>query len=141
MSPFQGVSKRARERGISAWLVTWDWAGEHASRHPRVVAILNPRMSGSRVAEIVERLYSESEYDPSEQIEVLLHPERNPYRAQFGSINGVQWEGQVICGHNPYLFARLVRGLRAVEIDGEEQFAWEEIDRPNLKLHLETKAE
>ncbi|MFP6888323.1 MAG: hypothetical protein VCF07_00995, partial [Nitrospinota bacterium] len=57
----------------------------------------------------------------------------NPYPAEFNKIKGVTWEGQIICGHNPYIYARLVEGLK-VETDreGNENLKWNERPPPKL---------
>ena len=114
--------KHGEVRGISAWLVTWEHAGEHAKPRQRVAAVLNPRLSGQKVLEIVELLYANEPYNPSERIAVARSRRSNPYPARFGSLEGVPWEGEIVCGHNPWLEARLVRNLRAKpDSTGEEQ--------------------
>ncbi len=131
MSP----KKRRKERGISAWLVTWEHAGDHAKPRQRVAAVLNPRLSGQRVRELVELLYANELYDPSERIAFIKDRGRNPYPAQFGSLGGVPWTGEIVCGHNPWLEARIVDNLRAVK-DGEgaEQFDWNERPKPRAQV-------
>jgi hypothetical protein len=118
-------------RGLAAWLVTWEHIGDHARPSERVAAVLGPRLSGRRVAEIVELLYANASYDPSERIALLKNGAPNPYPARFGSLRGASWEGEICCGHNPWLQARLVDNLR-VECDpsGAEQFVWDERRRP-----------
>jgi hypothetical protein len=49
--------KRKASRKSRAWLVTWEWAGDHAKRTDKVVAIFGPRLGGERVRELVEFLY------------------------------------------------------------------------------------
>ena len=51
------MSGRKTNRKRKAWLVTWEWAGDHAKRADKVAAILNPRLGGDRVRELVEFLY------------------------------------------------------------------------------------
>jgi hypothetical protein len=133
-------AKKHREaRGISAWLVTWEHAGEHAKPRQRVAAVLNPRLSGQKVLEIVELLYANESYDPSERIAVVKNRRSNPYPARFGALEGVPWEGEIVCGHNPWLEARLVRNLRAQpDSTGEEQFLWEERPKPRLLRAFQT---
>jgi|SRR5271170_1825578 len=46
-----------KQRGYSAWLVTWEWSGEHAAVEDKVAEILDPRSSPNRVQQIVELLY------------------------------------------------------------------------------------
>lgn len=120
-----------RSRGVAAWLVTWEHSGEHARPPERVAAVLGPRMPGRRVAEIVELLYANASYDPAERIALIRRGVHNPYPARFGTLRGVPWEGEITCGHNPWLEARLVDNLR-VECDssGADRFAWDERPRP-----------
>jgi len=60
--PSTGGMTMARTTGVRAWLITWDWDGDHA-RHdgPRHV-VVNWRRSAKYVADSVERLYAQSEY-------------------------------------------------------------------------------
>ena len=117
----------------TAWLITWEWIAEHAKKDSKIVSILNYRLSGLRVREYVERRYVDSEYNLREQLSYAKSPKNNPYPAEFGKINGVSWQDQIICGHNPYLEARKVKNIR-VEVDsnGEEHLEWEEIPPPKL---------
>lgn len=117
--------------GVAAWLVTWEHSGDHAKPTERVAAVLRPRVPGRRVAEIVELLYANASYEPSERISLLRRGARNAYPARFGTLRGIPWEGEIFCGHNPWLEARLVDNLR-VERDsaGAERFAWDERPRP-----------
>lgn len=52
------MGKTKGERGIRAWLITWEWFGDHAEPDRKVVAVLNPRWSGNRVKEHVEILHA-----------------------------------------------------------------------------------
>jgi hypothetical protein len=117
----------------TAWLVTWEWAGDHAKPAEKVVAVLNPRLGGKRVRELVELLYIQSGATLAEKLTWALHPSRNPYPAQCGILDGAPWEGEVTCSHNPWLFARLVDSI-VVEpgADGKERATWKERPKPDL---------
>ena len=119
-------------RKMKAWLVTWEWSGEHAKRTEKVAAIFNPRSGAERIRAFVEFLYL-NEYTLSERMKYARHPQQNPYRAQFGALSGVPWTGQIYCGHNPYLFARLVDEVM-VERDaaGKEHLQWKERSKPDI---------
>ena len=92
-----------------------------------VAAAFDPHLSGRRIQEFVELIYL-SEGTLSERMDFALDKRKNPYPAQFGALDGVRWEGQIYCGHNPYLFARLVDDLR-VQCDehGKERAIWTEL--------------
>ncbi len=77
----------------SAWLITWEAAGEHArvNDEKKVVAVLNYRWTGRKVREFVEQLYASLEYSPSDKVRVARKSLDNPYPAQFGQAGGAPW--------------------------------------------------
>ncbi|WP_141246941.1 hypothetical protein [Halomonas salipaludis] len=88
-----------------AWLVRWQWIGEHASVKRPVVALLQPRLGQKKVAEIVRTLYSAAgNYSLAEQAEYTKHPDAAPYQAEI-STRGITY------GHHPWLEAIYVRDL------------------------------
>ena len=110
--------------GRSAWLVTWDWMGDHAEVAPTevIAGIFSSRLSYRTVMQLVEALYAAREYDATDKLSALTH---NPYKAELetveitisGITQRVRSQGEVICGHNPFLRARLVDGLRPADDD------------------------
>jgi hypothetical protein len=93
---------------MKAWLVTWEWIGEHAKRDGKVAAVLNSRLSQSKVKKLVEFLYLTEYYTVSEKMAVAQRKKDNPYPARAETTRN----GPLIdCGHNPHLLARLVDGL------------------------------
>ena len=121
--------KSARQNGRKAWLVTWEWSGDHAQREQKVAAVFRPQLSGKRVRELVECLYSFSEYTPRERMAFGLGLSPNPYPARFGTLDSISWEGVITCGHNPWLEARLVDDL---VIDENDQPNYTPRKRPTL---------
>jgi hypothetical protein len=115
-------------RGAKAWLVTWEWCGEHAKRDEKVAAVFDSRVSPGRIREYVELLYAHETYTLSERIAWCLgNQNRNPYPAEFVKLEGVPWEGEIHCGHNPYLRARLVDELTIRRgKDGKETPTWKD---------------
>ena len=116
---------RPKSKGKSAWLITWEWQGDRARVEQPVVTFLNPRWSGERVRRLVEVLYAIMNYTLNENLACSVRRNANPYPAKFNKINGVTWDGQIICGENPWLFARLVDNIN-IEIseDGKERVTW-----------------
>lgn len=124
---------RKNSNGYSAWLVTWEWSGEQQKREPKVVAVFDPRWSGEHVREYVEFLYAQYEYTLEERAKLVLTKSKNPYPAQFGDLGGVPWTGQIFCGHNPWLFARLVENLSTMRDEtGGELATWQERPKPDI---------
>jgi len=102
-----------------AWLLTWEWIGEHAAVEDRIAGILRPRLSREKVSEIVEYLYAFHTYSLSELAYYARRPKDNPYKAQ--------WEhNHCFCGHNPYLHANYVHELVVFEDpnSGLETIEW-----------------
>jgi hypothetical protein len=113
-----------KQRGYCAWLVTWEWSGDHAAVKDKVAEILNPRTSPERVRQIVELLYHR-EASLSEKVTWRLLKRNQPYTADFEFIGGVTWKGQIVCGHNPWLLARLVDDLTIeTDAEGQEYATW-----------------
>jgi hypothetical protein len=123
--------------GYSAWLVTWE--GTDVSRDPasRIVEILDPRMSPKRVRHVVELLYHRGATH-QEKIRWRLRKEPQPYGAEFATVAGGQWEGRIVCGHSPWLSARLVDHLKVwYDDDGTERASWDERASPReVKANL-----
>lgn len=127
------IRRRPFKVGTSVWLVTWDWVGDYAKPDHKIVAVFNLRWSPSMVREYVEFLYANSEYSPSERIS-YSQKRFNPYPAEFSRVRGVAFSGVIKCGHNPWLYARIVDNLHIVEEpDGTERLAWSDRPVPNFE--------
>jgi hypothetical protein len=91
-------------------------------------------------------LYALLNYAPAEHLRMAKYSRPYvPYEAQFRTTNtGVPHDVGMICGHNPYIEARLARDLRLIETDGSAVLRWKEPDRlicnPRT-LHIERKDE
>lgn len=96
------------KRNQKAWLLTWEWTGDHAVVEDNIAGILRPRLSREMVGKIVESLYAIHEYSLSELAYYSRRPKENPYVAQWHN-NGC------ICGHNPSLHANYVHKLNVTE--------------------------
>ena len=122
-----------KSRGSVVWLITWEWCGEHAKRDDKVAAVLNSRLPAEQVRRIVEFVYTSAYNSLSERLSYATGKAQNPYAASFSTLGRVKWEGQITCGHNPYLFARLVDNFIVKQNqDGEEEAEWKERPRPNI---------
>jgi hypothetical protein len=121
-----------RHRGRVAWLVTRHWVADHPKWE--VAAILSSRLGGVRVREFVELIYLTSGYFTLSEELAIAWPRhgRIPYAARFGQTeDGEPWSGEILCGDDPFLRARLVDDL-TVERDagGKETAVWKERKRP-----------
>jgi hypothetical protein len=87
-----------------------------------IAAILRPQTSPDTVKRMMELLYAAREYYPADKLDALAN---NPYPARFGTVTveqalqdgetftqTVPYTGQIYCGHNPFLYGRLVDNLR-----------------------------
>jgi hypothetical protein len=99
---------------------------------------LPSRTNPKWVAKFVELVYAGAMYEPDELVAFTTKPQDNPYRATFprrlpdryGPGNMV-WPVAVVCGHNPYVAAKLVENLRAVPAEnGTSTLHWDPIQPP-----------
>lgn len=105
--------------------------------------ILRPQTSSDTVKRIVELLYAAREYHPADKLGALT---RNPYPAQFNTVEieqplrdgevfkqTVPFAGQIVCGHNPFLYARLVDNLRLRDsTNPNADLIWDERPHPGV---------
>jgi hypothetical protein len=89
------------------------------------------------VRRIVEVLHANRQYTPDEMLYAIQRGGHNPYLAEFGTAQfevragewvWVSWMGEVVCGHNPYLVARLATVWASR--DGTGGVEWEDHPRP-----------
>ena len=121
-----------RESLRSAWLVTWEWSGDHARVEDPVVALFNRPWDGKAVRLIVEQLYSALKYSISDKFAVARNRKNTPYPAQARDIDGIPWLGEISCGNNPWLRARIVENVRLeIDTNGRRILNWDE--RPPVK--------
>jgi hypothetical protein len=123
-------------KAIKAWVVRWEWAGDHAAVDQPIAAVLRPQISGRQILRIVEILYAARQYEPDEMLSAIRRNGHQPYPARFGTVEvdpdgrghwrHVPWKGEIVCGHNPYLVARLAKVWPA----GDGLIEWEDDPRP-----------
>jgi hypothetical protein len=124
--------KKTRVLLKKAWLITWDWIGDHARRDLKVVAIISSRRSSRWVQEFIEQRFVDLEYTLSERVAYARNRKKSPYLVELDRLGGVPWHGRMTCGPNPHLYARLVKNLRVVvDAKENEQLEWDEIPRPD----------
>lgn len=112
---------------MKAWIIKWNWIGEHAAVERPVVAILSARTSPNEVRKCVEFLYTVTHASLREQMEQARYndPAQPPYPAEFARGDGVLFQGRITCGNNPFLEAYQVENIRLVTSDGgDETLEW-----------------
>lgn len=102
-----------------AWLLIWEWIGDHAAVEDRIAGILLPRLSSEKITEIVEYIYALHAYSLSELAYYAKRPKDNSYKARWES-------NHCYCGHNPSLHANYVYNLVVIEDpdSGLETIEW-----------------
>jgi len=92
---------------MKVWLVTWEWDGDSTRVVDRVAAVLDNRYSSQSVARFVEFLYARATSNVKELLHYARHRKNNPYQAKIGiTINDISHGDRIVCGANPYLYAR-----------------------------------
>lgn len=149
--PERARARRRRLPGISAWLVQWVSADvadrpltEAAPRsRRRVAAILSPRISHDRVAEVANAIFLAEHAEPDYMLAVYRlgressrSPGASPVTPTYAMLE-VEMDGHVFrgpfvgrfrIGRDPCLYARKVRNLREIA-DGT--LDWDEIAMPS----------
>ena len=127
-----------------AWLITWDWAGDHAKVDDKLVAVLNYRFSSSTIERIIEQVYVSSNFAFHEQLAYAKSRKHSPYRVEYGTVEIRQktrakstlpsvfpFADDMMYGDNPWLWARVVYDLEAyTDEGGHEHLRWKERQRP-----------
>jgi hypothetical protein len=128
---------------MKAWLLTWEWIGDHARVRDPFVAILSSRKSDRSVAEFVEYYYLLMTSSAKEIASFVNRPKNIPYKAERTvQINDVPHGDRITCGHNPFVYARKVSDLVVAHIHDQtvESIKWKEPpifkweDRNRLKI-------
>ena len=69
-----------------AWLITWEWAGDHEEVDSKLVAVLSYRFSNSTIERIIEQVYASSCFAFHEQLAYAKSRKHNPYRVQYRTV-------------------------------------------------------
>src|ERR1700730_8800889 len=112
----------------SAWVITQ----EGTRLETEVIGILSARKSANLAKQHVEWLYALLHYGPAEHMGLAQYNSpSNPYEAQFMTTNtGVPVENTIVCGHNPFLVARLAKDVTLVDTVGvQPRLKWTNPDR------------
>jgi hypothetical protein len=118
----------AKVRSSRAWLVTL----ESTDKPPQVISVFRAQRSAEFVRDYVEQYYIDTFYSLQEKLLYAQSRKNNPYPATFDRLDGISWQGRITCGHNPYLYARLVLKLRVQSSPQGDRLVWEESPVPNL---------
>lgn len=116
----------AKVRSARAWLVTL----ESTEKPPVVVSIFKAQRSAGFVREYMEQYYIDNFYSIQEKLVYAQSRKNNPYPATFETLDGVPWLARITCGHNPYLYGRLVLKLRIIKGEQGDHLTWEESPIP-----------
>jgi hypothetical protein len=114
-------------RKIKAWVVTWEWIGDHAKRDEVFLAALDSRLSPDTVRGYVELLYLSQCSSLSDRVAYARSRKAVPFPAKFMDIEGVPWHVAIHCGDNPFLLARRVDDLIVnTDAEGKQGATWKE---------------
>jgi hypothetical protein len=116
---------------MMAWLITWNKSGNHEQMDNTIAAILNYSLPAEKVREIVELLYVDRYASLSERLAYARDRKNNPYPAECNTTDGVSVNTGITCGHDPWLYARIVDNIILnIAIDGKESLSWKEREKP-----------
>ena len=121
-----------KPRGRSVWLVLWEKVGTHVEIPREIAAVISSRRSPDAVREIVELLYAYENLSAGEKLR-NVGAKQKVYPAEFDTISGIPWKGEIRCGHNPCLVARRVDDFIVNE---DESIMYSRRVRPKFNLEL-----
>jgi len=110
---------------MKAWIIRWEWMGEHASHEHPLIAVLSARCGIEDIRKFIERHYLVVTATIGEQIEYARY--RNPREPAYPvevSVGGV-----IHCGYNPFIVAR--RG-KDVHLNEDGHLVWTEGDQKRM---------
>jgi hypothetical protein len=114
---------------MRAWLLTWVFTSTEPKE--KVVAILPARRSDRSVAELMELLVQRAMSGAGSALHYLHRRKQLVHKAQTPLvINKVPHGQRVLCGHDPWLYGRVVSELKVVvdQQSGDEVLLWVEPD-------------
>jgi len=108
---------------MKAWLITWDWNGDHAKVGNPLIAIFSARRSKKFISDYIQQYYLMATSSASDIAYYMNRTNRIPYKPnnQLGSSG-------IVCGDNPWIDARVVSSLM-IETDDDkdiEILTWQE---------------
>lgn len=129
-----------------AWLLTWEWIGNHALIRDKFAAVISSRCSDNTIEKILELYYVSSYLSLHEQFAYVKSNKHCPYKVQHNTIAvpermqkecsllpQVPFADSMIIGENPWLWARLVCDLETwIDENNVEYLRWRE--RENISL-------
>lgn len=98
--------------------------GDHAAVERQLVAVLSGRVGHRRVRDFVRLFWAAHQLDADELI-AQAKGVAMPYEPQFGRLANAVYTGEITCGHNPWIYARLVANLRTERVDDARRLMWE----------------
>ena len=82
----------AGKEGSKAWIIRWEWDGDHAAVKDRFIVALPSRLGGKSIRTFVERYYASQFLSQSEQLHCMVR-KRSP-KPVSSTIRGGRLEGQ-----------------------------------------------
>ncbi len=114
---------------MKAWLITWECVTVEPP--DRLAAILTSRKSDEYIADLMELFVQRATYGASEMAYYANRKNKRVHKAQTPLIiHNVPHGNRVMCGHDPWLYGRIVNNLKIVvdEVKGVEILSWREPD-------------
>jgi hypothetical protein len=135
-----GIVKGTIAKLHRAWLLTWEWAGNHIELNDKFVAVISSRYTDNSVKKILEQYYVSKYLSFHEQFAFAKSSKHLPYKIQNTVIeiseqlqektslpSRIPFAESMIIGGNPWLWARIVYELETwINEDGVEYLKWRE---------------
>lgn len=112
-----------------AWLITWEDKNNLSFSVDKVIAIISSRVGSDKIASFIEQYYMVNNYTLENKFFFSSKSKFNPFSVIYAKTDeGLSYTGDMKCGNNPYIHARIVKNLKYIFKDSQEQLNWEDID-------------
>lgn len=112
-----------------AWLITWEDNNNLSFSVDKVIAIISSRVASDKVATFIEQYYMANNYTLENKFFFSSKSKSNPFSVIYAKTDeGLSYTGDMKCGNNPYIHARIVKNLKYIFKNSQEQLTWDDID-------------
>lgn len=122
-------SVKLAETKRKAWVITWEGSCiSDRSPSDRIIAVHDSRIGAETVEKFVGMHYVASTCSLAEKVHYSSHRDDNPYPVRYLHTEGGDiWLAGMHCGHDPYIFARIVSDFRLVSTEKGTIAQWKEL--------------
>lgn len=126
---FYKIMNEYRKTKKKAWLITWEYKEQKAFSSDNLISIFDSHIGCERIANFIEQYYMANKFTLENKFFFSFRKNLNPYPVVYSRTNdGIQYVGDMKCGENPYIHARVVKNLNIIKNGNTYTLKWDDID-------------